>query len=243
MQIIRRGTGRRGALMAACVALMLGGLAPSAQAQDSAVPRQIVVTGTGAVQTAPDMAVVTLGVTRRAPTAQAAMDAVSEDVRAVFRAVTDLGVAPRDVQTVTLRLDPVFSDPPGDGQGAPEIRGFVATNDVALRLRDMTTLGTVLQAVLDASGNRFSSIRFTLADPAPQQAEARRAAVRDAQARAALYAEAAGVTLGPVRSIVEGGARPQPMPGIRMAMDSAMPVAPGAMELTARVTVTYAIAD
>lgn len=205
-------------------------------------PRRIVVTGEGSVQVIPDMAVVTLGVTAQSVDAQTAMDAVSEDVRAIFQTMIDLGIAPRDVQTTTLRLDPVFANRDRSEQGPPEIRGFIATNDVAVRVRDMTALGTILQAVLDSGANRFSSIQFTLSDPGPSEAAARRAAVADAQARAALYADAAGVALGPVLSIVEGGtSRPQPMLSTaRMAME-AVPVAGGELEITARVTLTYGI--
>lgn len=216
--------------------------APALQAETP--PRQIVVTGEASIQTVPDMAIVTLGVTAQASEAQTAMDLVSADARRIFQTMIDFGVAPRDVQTTSLRLDPVFEKRVADNQGPPEIRGFIATNDVALRVRDMTQLGTILQAVLDDGANRFSAIRFTLADPAPVQAEARRAAVADAQSRAALYAEAAGVRLGPVTSIVEAGGGPRPFGGARLAMEAAaVPVSAGELDITARVTITYGIAE
>ncbi|WP_425038330.1 SIMPL domain-containing protein [Primorskyibacter sp. S187A] len=208
--------------------------------------RHIVVTGEGRALAVPDMAEVQFGVTHQAPRAQAAMDAVSRDVRALFEAMVDEGIAARDIQTTSLRLDPRWEQRLRDQQGPPEIRGFVATNQVTVRLRDMSALGRTLQTLLDKGANRFSAIRFTLADPGPAQAEARREAVRDARAKAELYAEAAGVSLGEVLRIVETGAaapRPAMMAEARMAMDSAMPVAGGELNLRAQVTITYALGN
>lgn len=208
--------------------------------------RQIIVTGEGRVTAAPDMAVVTLGVSDQAPEAQTAMDSVSERVRAIFQTVTDYGVAPRDVQTTSLRLDPVWERRDQDEQGPPEIRGFVATNDITLRLRDMTSLGAILQDVLASGANRFNRISFTLSDPTSARNEARREAVRDARARAELYAEAAGVSLGALIELSEsGGSAPRPMmlETARMASDSAMPIAGGELDIVSQVRMVYAIAE
>lgn len=207
--------------------------------------RVIVVTGEGRASASPDMALVDFGVTAQAPRAQQAMDDVSEDVRKIFQTVLDLGIAPRDVQTTALRLDPVWNNR-SSGNTPPEISGFMATNEIRLRLRDMTNLGSALQSILDSGANRFSNIRFTIADPAPLREAARREAVADAFGKASLFAEAAGVSLGKVLVITEAGAsspRPMAMAESRMAFDSAVPVAGGELDITARVTVTYAIAN
>ena len=74
--------------------------------------------------------------------------------------------------------------------------------------------------------------------------EARREAVEDAMARARLYVEAAGATLGSVISIDEAGgvSRPQPeMAMARMASDMSVPIAEGEVGLNARVNVVFAI--
>ncbi|MGX9354839.1 SIMPL domain-containing protein [Roseobacteraceae bacterium S113] len=232
------------ALAGACVVGALLSMSAGAPAVAQEDARVIVVTGEGRASAAPDMAIVRLGVTAQAPQAQTAMDQVSEEVRAIFQALVDFGVAPRDIQTTRLSLDPVWDNSTRQSSGAPEISGFVATNDIALRLRDMTSLGAVLQEVLDRGANRFYAIEFTLSDPSPLRDAARRDAVADAKAKAALYADAAGVTLGAVLKITEAGASapaPMMMAEARMAMSSAVPVAGGELDLTARVTLTYAL--
>ncbi|MCH2163401.1 MAG: SIMPL domain-containing protein [Marinovum sp.] len=231
---------RLGTVMAFCLLVW----AQTVSAQDG--PPQLVVTGVGTTRAVPDMAIVSLGVTAEDRVAQKAMDGVSEQIRAVFGAVVELGVAPEDVQTSALRLDPLWSNRSSVSGAGPEIRGFVATNDIILRLRDMTQLGEALQKILEAGANRIGSIQFTLADPKPVQDKARRAAVAEARRKAELYADAAGETLGPILTIIEGGGgapRPMMMADARMASSPAMPVAGGELDITAQVTITYALGN
>ena len=59
---------------------------------------------------------------------------------------------------------------------------------------------------------------------------------------AATYAQAAGVALGPIVSISEGGGDSAPRPMFRvMAMAAPAPVAPGEQSVTADVTVVWEI--
>ena len=70
----------------------------SAANADNPVPR-ILVTGEGSVDLAPDMAVLTLTVTRQAETARAALDANSSAMRDVQTAMRTKGIEARDLQT------------------------------------------------------------------------------------------------------------------------------------------------
>jgi uncharacterized protein YggE len=90
---------------------------------------------------------------------------------------------------------------------------------------------------------RTAPFFFGLADPAPAMNEARRRAVADAMARAELLATAAGVPLGPVVSISEGGSGGWPAPAYRMeaVSDSPVPVAAGQVSTQASVTMVFSI--
>ena len=103
----------------------------------------------------------------------------------------------------------------------------------------------MLQALLEAGANDFSGLSFGLQDPRPVEDEARRAAIADARAKAELYAEAAGVTLGPIRSITEGGmSGPMPMDApMMLEARSAMPVAAGETMVRANVQVVWTLAS
>ncbi|MDF1709544.1 MAG: SIMPL domain-containing protein [Paracoccaceae bacterium] len=214
----------------------------AAQAQSAEAPRQISVSGTGRVDLAPDMATVRIGVTHQDEDAAAALQQTSDAVAAMLARLTELGIAPRDVQTAGLSLNPVWRDRP-EQQGQPMPWGFEASNVVSLRLRDIAALGEVLDALVADGANRLDGVSFGLQDPEASMDEARRLAVADARRKATLFAEAAGVALGQVIDLTETGTatpRPQMMEMAAMRADS-VPVAAGEVGITASVQMTFAL--
>lgn len=220
------------------VAVLMGCVAPAWA--DDARPT-LSVRGQGEVTVVPDMAVISLGVVHVADTARAAMSQVSEDARALLDVLTAAGLGARDVQTSQLRVNPVWAN---TSSGPRRIDGFQAQTNVTARLRDLEQVGSVLDQVLEAGGNMFSGLRFDVQDPAAAEAEARAAAVRDAMEKAEQLSAAAGVTLGPILLISEGGGVSAPRPEMfaaARAMD--VPVAAGELTISATVSMTFAIAQ
>lgn len=218
-------------------ALVFGAVAPVA-AQET--DRRITVTGEARVEAVPDRARFTAGVEAEALQAAEALAAASATMRAVFAALEGAGVEAPDIQTSRLAVDPVW-DHGGDGR-QPRMRGFSASNLVTVRVRDVAALGALVDAVGAAGANRIEGIAFEVSEPRAALDAARRAAVVDARARAEVLAEAAGASLGPVQSIREGGAGgPEPMMARAEFADASPPVAPGVIDLTARVEIVYAL--
>lgn len=202
--------------------------------------RQITVTGTGVVSAVPDMALVRLGVTREARTASQAMSAASEAVAAVLEKIAQAGVAPKDVQTASLGLSPVWDR---GNTSPPRVRGYMASNNLTVRVRDLNGLGALLDGLIADGVNSLNGLSFSIAEPGPLQTEARAAAVRDARAKAETLADAAEVTLGPVLTINEGSGSVAPAPMMRGAMmeASAVPIAEGEVDVRVTVNVAYGI--
>ncbi len=216
-------------------------------AQEAAPAPRIIVTGEGQVQATPDMATLSIGVGHEAPTAAAAMEEVAATVQGLFTRLTELGVAPRDVQTTGLRIDPIWRDRNrSTPEETPEIVGFRASNDLSVRLRDMDRLGEAIGLLVSDGANRLSGISFGVQSPEVLLTEARKLAVVDAQARAALYAATAGVELGPVLEIVEPGSSQGPGPMFAraeaMSLADGMPVAAGELTFSAQLRMSFAIA-
>lgn len=223
------------------LALLVSTAAGMAHAQD----RHITVSGTGSVEAAPDMATLTLGVTSQDAEAAAAVRANSEAVARVLSQLERLGIETRDIQTRDLSVSPVWSGRRPQQEEAPRITGFVATNRVFVRVRDLGRLGEILDAVVSEGANDFGGLSFAVQEPEPLIAEARAKAVADATEKARQLAEAAGVTLGRVISIDEhGGAHPV-MRRAEMAMADAgrVPVAPGEISVELSVSMVFGIAD
>ncbi len=208
----------------------------------SAQERSITVSGEGAASAVPDIAQVRVGVTTDAGTAAEALAANSAAMGSVIARLRDEGVEERDLQTSTLELGPRYAD---RANGTPQVTGYTARNILSVRARELDRLGDILDAVADDGANTFEGLSFGVSEPGPLRDDALRQAVADARRKAELLATEAGVTLGDVQSIdARGGSQPRPMEmaSQRMAANS-VPVARGELELTASVSVVFAIAD
>jgi uncharacterized protein len=209
----------------------------------SETPRQITVTGTGSVATVPDMAMINLGVTNQAKKATTAMAATSETTSKMLQQLAGLGIEPEEMQTSNLSLNPVWTNRSSSASGNREISGFVASNSVLVRVRDLGDLGQIMAAVTSIGANNFNGLQFSVQDPDPLANLARQKAVADAMAKASLIAMAAGVPLGEVQSISEqGGARPMSME-MSTARGAAMPIAAGEVSVSASVVMVFAIGE
>ena len=192
----------------------------------------------GEVKAAPDMATISFGVVVEAPTAAEAMSQNAARMAQVMTALRRAGIEARNVQTSGLNLsaqyDYVENQP-------PKLRGYQASNQVTVIIDDLTRVGTTADAVVAAGVNQINGIGFGLRDPSAAENQARQIAVRNLQAKAALYSQALGVSLGGIRSLSEGGGysppSPQPMfARSAMAAADSTQVAPG--ELTVRIDIT-----
>lgn len=203
--------------------------------------RQISVTGEARTEVAPDRASITLGVTVEAESAAEAMRNVSEDMAAVISRLRAAGIAAEDMQTQRISVDPIWSgDRYDSAPGKRKITGFVASNTLLVRVRDLGNLGAILDDVLDAGANEFRGLSFGVADRAAVLDQIRGDAVRDAIRKARQLAEAADMTLGPVRSISEhGGGGGVPMMSMEMARSGAVPVQAGSLSFEHSVSVVF----
>ena len=222
----------------ACFGLALAlSLAPPAFGADL---RTISMAGHGEVRAAPDMAQITAGVTTNAVTAAQALAANSARMKTVFAALQKLGIPDKNIQTVNFSVSPQYAS--GNNE-APRLIGYQVNNEVMVRLEDVSRLGGALDALIGAGANQMNGISFDIREPAPLLDKARTQAIADARSRADTYARAAGVALGPILSISEGGGEVRPL---RMAAPMAfavkqVPVATGEQSVTADVSVVWEI--
>lgn len=203
----------------------------------------LTVNGEGRIAAVPDQAVLRVGVEARNDSAARAMDEASDNMEALLAVLSERGIEPRDMQTAALSLNQMNGNDSGSLRGGD--RDYMARNTLSVTLRDVEAAGEVLQALLEAGANEFSGLSFGLQDPRPVEDEARRAAVADARAKAELYAEAAGVTLGPIRTINEGGMRgPMPMDApMMLEARGKVPVAAGETVVQANVQIVWTLAS
>ncbi len=207
----------------------------------------ISIAGRGEVQAAPDMAVITSGVTSQGATAREALDANTAAMTELLDELKASGIEARDIQTTGFSVNPsyVYSDE-RDSNGyslPPKVTGYQVSNTVTVVVRDLEDLGTILDRSVTVGANTVNGVTFSVADPTELYNEARQKAFADARAKAELYAETAGTTLGDLEAIRESqgfdGPQPYAMYARAEAASSAVPVEAGELTFTINVDVEW----
>lgn len=199
------------------------------------------ITATGKTTRVPDLATIRAGVVTQAPTAAAALSDNANRMSAVLSALKRAGIQPRDVATANVSLQPQYRY---EDNKPPVITGYQATNTVSIRFRDIAKSGAILDALVAQGANQIDGPNLSLDQPDAALDEARVDAVKRAQARAQLYAKAAGLSVSRILAIAEGGeiaGPPPPMPVYRMAAAKAADtqVLPGESDITVTITVRF----
>jgi uncharacterized protein YggE len=240
-------------LLAGVLAFARTGFVPSAaQAQTvtettSALPRTITVVGEGTVKIKPDIAQANIGVEVVEPTVKEASKGARDTMEAVLKALTEQGVDEKDIQTSGFS---VWTERPygPEGPSGDELLYHVS-NQVAVTIRDLNTVETVLGAAIEAGANNIYGVTFSLADPSQVESRARKEAVANAQAKAQELATLNDVEVGDVVSVSEviGGRGGYYTSVVREAAVAAGmgggggPIAPGELEVTLQLEIVYTV--
>lgn len=236
---------RKTPLVMITAGLLLAVSAAAAPAAREVLPRTLTVSGLGTAKAAPDEASFSTGVVSRGATAGQALAANSRAMNAVIATLKKEGVPDKQIQTSNLSLSPQYQACKPEVACPQKIVGYEVSNTVNVTVA-LDRAGPVLDALVTSGSNQIDGISFSIHDTKPLLAEARADAVKDAMARGGLYARAAGVNLGPILSIAEGGSQmPQPLYRGFMAAKAefapAPPVAGGEQSVSATVSITWQI--
>ena len=225
-------------------ALVLLSLAVPVAAQQAPAPAVIVTMGEGVVKQAPDRAWVSIAAESRARTAQDAQRLNTDAMTAVVEKIKASGIAADAIQTTGYNLQPEFDY----ANGKQTLRGYVARNQVQVRVDAQAKTGEVIAAAVGTGATNVSGVRFDLKDRDAVERQALSLAVRDARRRADAAASGASVQIDRVIRIEEqrdmaDGLRP--MMGMAMMKaevgQAAVPIEAGEIEVRARVTLTASI--
>jgi uncharacterized protein YggE len=237
---------------ALAAAALLGSAAPAALAQAAPDPAgeaafratTLNLSAYGEVKAAPDMASISLGVQTQAPTAAQAMADNARRMSEVVAALKRGGIEARDIQTSGLNLGAQYAY---EQNKPPRLNGYQASNMVMVRVNDLSKLGPALDAVVAAGANQVNGVSFGLKNPQAAEDEARMKAVKALQAKAQLYADAAGYRVSRLVNLSEAGGYVPPVPRVAMfrnaAQDAAStPVEAGELNVRIDVSGLYELA-
>jgi uncharacterized protein len=220
---------------------------PSWSLEMKELPPSITVTGEGHAFARPDQVHITMGVVSESKTAAVALSNNNTKMDALIKTLSGKGIADKDILTSNFSVNPQYRYDNVGGQQRSTLIGYQVSNDVQVKIRNLSSLGDILDAVVTSGANNVNGINFSLAEPAPVLDQARIKAMTDAKRKAEIYANAAGVKIGRVLYITESSGMiqpPRPM-GIKMRayapQEASVPIATGEQESSASITVVYAI--
>jgi uncharacterized protein YggE len=231
-----------GTLVAGC-----GAVSPQAgdTSSSGSLINTIIVSGVGKVTTLPDEASIQVSVQSDATTAAAALDQNSKDMQKVLDRLKAEGIKDSDIETSNVVVYPnrVYDEPTGQ----EKTTGYRAENTVTVTFKDLSIIGTIFAAVVDAGADQVYGPTWQLSEDNPAVATALTRAIANARSKAEAIAADQGVELGDAIIISESSASTpvafydyatKGTPGAGESI-TVPPINPQNMDVTASVTVTY----
>jgi hypothetical protein len=188
------------------------------------------------------MAVVSFAVSGDGKELAPTRDDVNKRSSAVLAKLRELEIADADLNAPDVGIQPQY-----DYRKGQRLIGYRVVRQMTARVRDLDSLGGVLDGLVGAGANEVHGAAMTASDPSTAEHEALRTAVAAARAKAEAIATASGATLGAVARIEEEPDRPgPPMPRMgMMAMagtaDAPTEVAAGDLTISRRIRAWFAI--
>ncbi|MGH2891983.1 MAG: SIMPL domain-containing protein [Solirubrobacteraceae bacterium] len=201
--------------------------------------------GHGSVMITPDVASLSLSVTRFAATSAPALSAANRRVDAIVHAVRGVGVPASGIQTesVNTTCGRIRVGPKGHKH---LIRRCTASESLSIT-STAEIVGRVIDAATHAGATTINGPDFSFANPSAGEIAAQKAAITDARSQANAAAAQLGdtvtgvqsVNLDPQSGVVAPVAAP---PNATAAPSTPTTVHPGAQEVDATVAVVFTIA-
>jgi len=232
-------------------------LAPAAGIAEMANTPLIRVNIAESLRTPPDEASMTVGTQAKAPTATAAVAANKSKTEKLLATIRAAGIRERDIQTQGIQLQPDYRwDNVPNGQGRQTLVGYIASNSVQIKTRNIDSLTSLLDALTTAGADTVYGPNFGISDPSPLRKEARVRAMARGKDEATEYARNNGYTSVRLLSVEEGssyrgsdvivtGSRiispmaPPPPPPPAPERDGGGIVAPGQLETSVSLNLLY----
>lgn len=211
--------------------------------QTVGAPGTITVVGDGTVTIEPDKAEAVIGVETAGTSVKDASAENAAIMQAVMDALAEAGIAVKDMQTNGYN---VYADRGYGPDGASQETTYRVSNNVNITIRDLATVGDILDAAIEAGANNIYGVNFSIAKPSAIESDARAQAVDDARTKAQELADLAGMELGQILSISEvvggnGGYYANSFRNVQSAgLGGGGPITPGQLDLSMQLQIVFA---
>ncbi len=239
--------------------------------KSNTIVNTISVNGTGDAMATPDVATFSFSDTETAKTVTDAQTATTNKINAALKVVKDAGVDDKDVSTLSYNINPhyeyqnsvcpqVAADSSSVGgvmvptiaypcrPSKQVLTGYDVSETIQVKVRALDKAGAIFASIGALNVQNVNGLDFSVDKPDAVQAQARSAAIADAQTKAQVLAKQLGVSIVRVTSFEESNNQVYPiyaMGAVAMKSDTASAPAPqlpaGQQKVTDNVTITYEI--
>lgn len=212
---------------------------------DELLGPNVQVSGTGVVMLTPDTASITFAVETMDEQAAVASQENAKIMTSVYDVLTEKGIVKDDIATNGYR---VYQQSRWNSEkDRTEYLDYRVTNNVTVTVRDIDTVGDIIDIVLSTGVNRLDNVNFYAKDTEKAYDTARKLAVEEAVKSAKILAEGAGQKLGKIISISENKGYDVSYGNFAMVKESSVsrdystPIAPGSTEVSITVNIIAAL--
>jgi uncharacterized protein YggE len=223
------------------VCLLLASASGFAQAGPR--PHFVRASGEAVVSAKPDRAEITIGLSTRAPTADAASAQNAAQTTAALNAIKQALGSGGQIKTSGYSLAPQYDYANGK---PPHLSGYEASNSVIVTVDQLPLLGKVIDAATQTGATNVNGVSFTLKDSSAVRRQALTEAAAQARANAEALAKALNVQVVGLLEAEpsESPAGPRPMFAMAASVAKervATPIEAGDLEIRAIVTVSLEV--
>jgi len=208
--------------------------------------KTMVFRGDGKVNTKPDIAVVSMGLTVEKKTVSEAQDESSKTMNAFVAKVKTFGVEAKDIKTANYNIYTQYDYPVS---GKPVLRGYQITQNVEIKIRNLDKVSDIVGLAGEFNLNQVGNLSFDVDNKDAFTKQAKDEAIKKAKENALSTAKSLGISLGRIIAYDEYNvADPVVYNGYKM-MDSVASVGgatntaveSGNAEISVSVGITYEI--
>lgn len=210
---MKRNMKRAMAVVLAATLMMTGtalASTPNAKEQIVASDQYIAVNASGTIEVQPDIASISLGVMTTAKDSAQARQKNANTLKKVTQAIEKAGVKGTDIKTEHISMYP-NSD---FKNGSEIITGYTVTNQLSITVQNVDKAGEIINAAMTAGANTVNGISYDVKDREKYYEQAVDKAMKSANSKAKIMANASGLKLGNVLNIREGSYDYMPIPTV-----------------------------
>jgi len=168
----------------------------------SKMPVSITVDGKGEIFAKPDVATFNFTVNAKEDDAVTAQSSATSRINAILDYLKSKGIEEKDIRTTGYYLNPRYEYPDVrctewgcPPTSDPKLVGYEVSQSIDVKVRNTNDAGMLIAGVGEQGATNVSGLNFTIDDEDALKADARKAAIDDAKAKAKLLADELGVRI------------------------------------------------